>query len=170
MAFCSGYMAPEYATDGLFSVKSDVFSFGILLLEIISGKKSRGFYHPDDSQSLIGHAWRLWNEGKTLELIDSLRDESYNPSEVMRCIHISLLCVQQHPDDRPCMASVVWMLGGESALPKPKEPGFLNHRSPHESSFTSRKVGLSSTNEFTASLLEPRYLIAESNFHQFHKV
>jgi len=55
MAFCSGYMAPEYATDGLFSVKSDVFSFGILLLEIISGKKSRGFYHPDDSQSLIGH-------------------------------------------------------------------------------------------------------------------
>ncbi|KAL3612551.1 hypothetical protein D5086_003571, partial [Populus alba] len=51
-------------------------------------------------------AWRLWNEGKTLELIDSLRDESYNPSEVMRCIHVSLLCVQQHPDDRPCMASV----------------------------------------------------------------
>ncbi|KAJ6928326.1 hypothetical protein NC652_012421 [Populus alba x Populus x berolinensis] len=151
-----GYMAPEYATDGLFSVKSDVFSFGILLLEIISGKKSRGFYHPDDSQSLIGHAWRLWNEGKTLELIDSLRDESYNPSEVMRCIHVSLLCVQQHPDDRPCMASVVWMLGGESALPKPKEPGFLNHRSPHEAGFTSSKVGLSSTNEITASLLEPR--------------
>jgi hypothetical protein len=48
-------MAPEYATDGLFSVKSDVFSFGVLLLEIISGKKSKGFYHPDHSLSLIGH-------------------------------------------------------------------------------------------------------------------
>ena len=47
-------MAPEYATDGLFSVKSDVFSFGILILEIISGKKSRGFYHQDRSLSLIG--------------------------------------------------------------------------------------------------------------------
>jgi len=54
-ASCSGYMAPEYATDGLFSVKSDVFSFGVLLLEIISGKKSKGFYHPDHSLSLIGH-------------------------------------------------------------------------------------------------------------------
>ncbi|KAG5255105.1 G-type lectin S-receptor serine/threonine-protein kinase [Salix suchowensis] len=151
-----GYMAPEYATDGLFSVKSDVFSFGILLLEIISGKKSRGFYHPDDSQSLIAHTWRLWNEGKTIELIDSLMDGSCNPSEVMRCIHISLLCVQHHPNERPCMASVVCMLGGESELPKPKEPGFLNHRGLNESSFTSSKVGLSSCNEVTASLLEPR--------------
>ena len=52
---CSGYMAPEYAFDGLFSTKSDVFSFGILLLEIISGKKSRGFYHPNNKHNLIGH-------------------------------------------------------------------------------------------------------------------
>lgn len=55
MTFYSGYMAPEYATDGLFSVKSDVFSFGILLLEIVSGKKSKGFYHPDHNLNLIGH-------------------------------------------------------------------------------------------------------------------
>ena len=51
----SGYMAPEYAFDGIFSTKSDVFSFGILLLEIISGKKSRGFYHPNHEHNLIGH-------------------------------------------------------------------------------------------------------------------
>uniref|UniRef100_A0A2N9F979 non-specific serine/threonine protein kinase n=1 Tax=Fagus sylvatica TaxID=28930 RepID=A0A2N9F979_FAGSY len=67
-----GYMAPEYAFDGQFSTKSDVFSFGILLLEIISGKKSRAFCHPDHSHNLIGHAWILWNEDRPLELIDGI--------------------------------------------------------------------------------------------------
>ena len=55
IVFYSGYMAPEYAIDGLFSVKSDVFSFGILLLEILSGKKNRGVFHSDQSLNLIGH-------------------------------------------------------------------------------------------------------------------
>ena len=53
--FCSGYMAPEYAIDGLFSVKSDVFSFGILLMEILSGKKNRGSFHPSDGLNLVQH-------------------------------------------------------------------------------------------------------------------
>ena len=52
---CSGYMSPEYAIDGLFSLKSDVFSFGVLVLEIVSGKKNRGFYHPDHDFNLLGH-------------------------------------------------------------------------------------------------------------------
>ncbi|KAK1550424.1 hypothetical protein Q3G72_018884 [Acer saccharum] len=59
-----GYMSPEYATDGNFSLKSDVFSFGVLLLEIISGKKNRGFCHPDHHLNLLGHAWVLWNNGR----------------------------------------------------------------------------------------------------------
>ncbi|XP_011014316.1 PREDICTED: G-type lectin S-receptor-like serine/threonine-protein kinase At4g27290 [Populus euphratica] len=152
-----GYMAPEYATDGLFSVKSDVFSFGILMLEIISGKKSRGFYHPHHSLSLIGHAWRLWKDGKPLNLIEAFPGESCNLSEViMRCINISLLCVQQHPDDRPSMATVVWMLGGENTLPQPKEPGFFKGSGPFGPSSSSSNIELSSNNEFTASLLYPR--------------
>lgn len=53
--FCSGYMAPEYAADGLFSIKSDVFSFGILVMEIIYGKRNRGFYDADQSHNLIAH-------------------------------------------------------------------------------------------------------------------
>lgn len=48
-------MAPEYAIDGLYSIKSDVFSFGILLLEIISGKKNKGLHYPDHNHSLISH-------------------------------------------------------------------------------------------------------------------
>lgn len=151
-----GYMAPEYATDGLFSVKSDVFSFGIMLLEIVTGKKSRGFYHPDNTLSLIGYAWKLWKEGKPLELVDGLAEESWNLSEVMKCIHISLLCVQQYPEDRPSMASVVLMLGGERTLPKPKEPGFFKDRGPVEAHSSSSKVESSSTNEISTSVLEPR--------------
>ncbi|KAK9209466.1 hypothetical protein WN944_001832 [Citrus x changshan-huyou] len=120
-----GYMAPEYASDGLFSTKSDVFSFGILLLEIVSGKKNRGFYHSDNSLNLIGHAWKLWNEGMPLQLIDACYQESCNRAEVIRCVHISLLCVQQHPDDRPSMPSVILMLGSEIVLPQPKQPGAI---------------------------------------------
>ena len=67
----------------------------------------------------------MWKEGIPLELIDTHLGESYNKSEALRCIHIGLLCVQHHPDDRPKMASVVVMLSSESDLPHPKEPGFL---------------------------------------------
>lgn len=52
---CSGYMSPEYAMDGLFSIKSDVFSFGVLVLEIITGKKNKGFYNTEDELNLLGH-------------------------------------------------------------------------------------------------------------------
>ena len=53
-SLCSGYMSPEYAMDGIFSMKSDVFSFGVLLLEIISGKKNNGFYNSNRDLNLLG--------------------------------------------------------------------------------------------------------------------
>ena len=59
MMFCSGYMAPEYAIDGQFSVKSDIFSFGILLLEILSGKKNQASFHLDHNLNLVGHVSSL---------------------------------------------------------------------------------------------------------------
>ncbi|KAM3696571.1 hypothetical protein ACB098_06G050100 [Castanea mollissima] len=151
-----GYMAPEYAFDGLFSTKSDVFSFGILLLEIISGKKSRGFYHPNNKHNLIGHAWILWNEGRPLELLDECLGESCTMSEVLRCIHLSLLCVQQRPEDRPSISSVLVMLGSESAMPQPKQPGFFLEKDSNEGQFLTSKHESSSTNEITITLLEAR--------------
>uniref|UniRef100_A0A3N7EEZ8 Receptor-like serine/threonine-protein kinase n=1 Tax=Populus trichocarpa TaxID=3694 RepID=A0A3N7EEZ8_POPTR len=120
-----GYISPEYAIDGLYSIKSDVFSFGVLVLEIVSGNRNRGFCHPDHDLNLLGHAWRLFQEGRHFELIPGPVEESYNLSEVLRSIHVGLLCVQCSPNDRPSMSSVVLMLCGEGALPQPKQPGFL---------------------------------------------
>ena len=48
-------MSPEYATEGLYSTKLDVFSFGVLVLEIVTGKRNRGFFHPDHGYNLLGH-------------------------------------------------------------------------------------------------------------------
>ncbi|KAI3817669.1 hypothetical protein L1987_11465 [Smallanthus sonchifolius] len=63
-----GYISPEYAVHGRFSIKSDVFSFGVLVLEIVSGKKNREFSHEDHSDNLLGHAWRLHKQGRSTDL------------------------------------------------------------------------------------------------------
>ncbi|KAK2977813.1 hypothetical protein RJ640_006305 [Escallonia rubra] len=151
-----GYMSPEYAIDGLFSVKSDVFSFGVLVLEIVSGKKNRGFFHEDHQHNLIGHAWILFKEGRASELIDTDLSNSCYLFEVLRSIHIGLLCVQQSPEDRPSMSSVVMMLGGESTLPQPKEPGFFTKRNMFSEEFSSSNQTLASANEISITMLQAR--------------
>ncbi|QCD95729.1 serine/threonine-protein kinase PBS1 [Vigna unguiculata] len=85
-----GYMPPEYAGHGCFSTKSDVFSFGVIVIEIISGRKNRGFRDPHHHLlNLLGHAWRLWNEERPLELMDEILDDGADLClEILRCIHV----------------------------------------------------------------------------------
>ncbi|XP_042520783.1 cysteine-rich receptor-like protein kinase 10 isoform X2 [Macadamia integrifolia] len=119
-----GYMCPEYAMRGQFSVKSDVFSFGVLVLEIVNGKNS-SYYQTDGTEDLISYAWRHWNAGTAFELIDPILREDCSRSEVMKCIHIGLLCVQE-VTYRPTMANVVVMLNSyRVTLPSPSQPALF---------------------------------------------
>ncbi|KAM0063439.1 putative protein kinase RLK-Pelle-DLSV family [Helianthus debilis subsp. tardiflorus] len=120
-----GYMSPEYALDGLFSIKSDVFSFGILILEVLSGKRNRGFIDPENENNLVGHVWSLYTEGRSMELIDASCAESCHLPEAIRLINVALLCVQQKAGDRPNMSYVVLMMDSEGELMQPKKPSFF---------------------------------------------
>ncbi|KAF5188438.1 Cysteine-rich receptor-like protein kinase [Thalictrum thalictroides] len=74
-----GYMSPEYAMHGHFSVKSDVFSFGVLVLEIISGQKNNSFYQSERAdEDLLCYAWRQWQEGNGLELLEPVLREHFS--------------------------------------------------------------------------------------------
>ncbi|KAJ4718136.1 putative Receptor protein kinase [Melia azedarach] len=151
-----GYMSPEYVLKGIVSMKSDVYSFGVLVLEVVTGKKNNST--TQRSLNLVGYAWQLWNEGKGLELIDKKIDESHSPKEVLRCIHVGLLCVQDRATDRPTMSDVVSMLTNESmALPAPKQPAFfINVASDQEPEVTEIKLELCSVNDVTISGMEAR--------------
>uniref|UniRef100_A0A803LKU8 Uncharacterized protein n=1 Tax=Chenopodium quinoa TaxID=63459 RepID=A0A803LKU8_CHEQI len=98
-----GYISPEYALERQVSVKSDVYSFGVLVLEI---------------------AWRNWTEGNASYLVDPVIQPG-SSTEILKCIHIGLLCVQDDPTDRPTMAAVDLMLSSDSVtLQVPAQPAF----------------------------------------------
>lgn len=98
----------------------------------------------------------MWKEGRPLELIDECIGNSCVESEVLRCIQISLLCMQLRPEDRPTMSSVVQMLRSESPLPQPTEPGFSLGKNPHTGESVSAAQDLPSVNEVTITLLDGR--------------
>ncbi|KAL8487338.1 hypothetical protein ACS0TY_023857 [Phlomoides rotata] len=147
-----GYMSPEYAVDGLFSVKSDIFSFGVLLLEIVSGKRNRGFSHYEHNLNLLGHAWKLHKEGRSVEVLDACLEGKFEHTEVLKSIEVGLLCVQQNLEDRPSMSTVVWMLGNEGEISEAKQPGFFTERGV----VTGHNTTAYSMNEATITMPEPR--------------
>ncbi|KAK4254003.1 hypothetical protein QN277_009440 [Acacia crassicarpa] len=153
-----GYMSPEYAMEGLFSVKSDVYSFGVLLLEIVTSKKNSGHYE-EITSTLVGHIWDLWREDRAVEIVDPslLVDDDACPNEILKCIQIGLLCVQDYAADRPTMSTVVSMLGNDSSLPSPKQPAFIFKRNkPGDKSNPSTSEGFNSVNGMSTTMVEAR--------------
>ncbi|KAG6639635.1 G-type lectin S-receptor-like serine/threonine-protein kinase At1g11300 [Carya illinoinensis] len=152
-----GYMSPEYAMEGRFSEKSDVFSFGVLLLEIVSGRKNTHFYHDEGSVSLLGLAWKMWNIDNLAALVDPKISRSGCEKEILRCIHVGLLCVQEFAKDRPTIPIVISMLKSEIVdLPYPRQPGFPVNQITLENEFSYPNQKVCSINNVTISTVHGR--------------
>ncbi|XP_038881108.1 putative receptor-like protein kinase At4g00960 [Benincasa hispida] len=157
-----GYMAPEYVIHGQFSVKSDVFSFGILILEILSGQKNNCFRNGENVEDLSSFAWKNWRAGTITNVIDSTLLIG-SRTEMIRCIHIGLLCIQENVANRPTMASIFLMLSSSSlTLPIPSKPPFFRHSNSTYESNTMLKLdgtsnsGSSTLNDISITKLHPR--------------
>jgi len=164
-----GYMAPEYALRGHYSIKSDVFSFGILILEILTGRKSSGSFNIEESVDLLSLVWEHWTMGTIVEVMDpSLRGKA-PAQQMLKYVHIGLLCVQDNPVDRPMMSTVNVMLSGSTfSLQAPLKPVFFIPKSGYYSTVYSESYptasqstanvmsGALSPNEVSITELEPR--------------
>eukprot|EP00253_Pinus_taeda_P012961 PITA_12961 len=140
-----GYIAPEYVYRGQLTEKADVFSFGVLVLEIISGRKNQS--SAQDTEFLIEQTWKLYNTERDLEVMDPTLEGSYSWEEGIRIIKIGLLCIQAAPALRSSMCGVVTMLTSEKEhLPAPTTPPFID------------LTMLTSENEHLASTTRPPFI------------
>ncbi|XP_026658904.2 putative receptor-like protein kinase At4g00960 isoform X2 [Phoenix dactylifera] len=166
-----GYMPPEYVMHGQFSIKSDVYSYGVLVLEILTGRKNSGSSNSESGRYLLADIWEQWNKGTVLEILDSCLGSHCPTTEVLRCIQIGLLCVQEDPSDRPNMSTVVMLLYSDSAsIQAPSRPAFCTRQSvmdsyAHANEFNLRggihnqyldRLITVSLNEMSVTEFEPR--------------
>ncbi|PIN04208.1 Serine/threonine protein kinase [Handroanthus impetiginosus] len=120
-----GYIPPEYVKGGIYSRKYDVYSFGVLLLQIISGKKTSCLYGWHKNLNLLEHAYELWKNDKSIDFMDPTLDDSLSTCKMKRCMQVALLCVQERWEDRPSMLEVSSMLKNETeSVPAPNMPAF----------------------------------------------
>jgi len=121
-----GFQAPEYVLDACFSVKSDVYSYGVLLIELITGQNChQDDYHINHLTTLV---WEAKQQGMLQLYIDKrlcVDGVESHIEDIERCIHIALLCVEKDPALRPTMSRVLEMLSSkEVKLPLPQEPAY----------------------------------------------
>ncbi|XP_074266284.1 cysteine-rich receptor-like protein kinase 5 [Silene latifolia] len=124
-----GYMAPEYLFHGQFSAKSDVYAMGVLILEIVSGRRISGSsFHQPGGEGLISFAWRCWEDENPLEIMDPELKDSFSRDEAVKCVQLGLLCVQEDSNLRPTMSIIVHTLNADdngASLSVPQHPPFV---------------------------------------------
>ncbi|CAN6357001.1 unnamed protein product [Urochloa humidicola] len=121
-----GYLAPEYAIRGQLTRKADVYSFGVLLLEIVSGRCHTDPRLPLEDQFLLEKVWTLYESGDLESIIDRTLQRDFDTEEARQLLKIGLLCTQDSPKIRPSMSTVAKMLKGECAIgDKIMRPGLI---------------------------------------------
>ncbi|VAI91360.1 unnamed protein product [Triticum turgidum subsp. durum] len=153
-----GYKAPEYASRGVYSVKTDVFSFGVLVLAIITGRKNTILDRRGDTVGdLVRDAWHMWKDKILHELVDPSLGNRYEIAEITRCAHMALLCAQEDPADRSTMTDVAAMLNSESMSlsMEPKQPTVLSKGSDGESTASTYMGQSSRTIDITITSSAP---------------
>ncbi|KAM1591959.1 hypothetical protein FF1_035849 [Malus domestica] len=122
-----GYLAPEYAIRGQLTRKADIYSFGVLLMEIVSGRCNTNTRLPIDEQYLLERTWKLYERRELVGLVDTSLDGDFDAEEACRFLKIGLLCTQDSPKLRPSMSTVVKMLKGEKVVDdKITKPGLIS--------------------------------------------
>ncbi|KAF8715930.1 hypothetical protein HU200_026894 [Digitaria exilis] len=150
----------------------NVFSYGVLVLEIVTGRRKTFTHASGPSEDLLTYVWRHWSHGRVQPLLEGCPAEGRRPQEILRCVHVGLLCVQEDPQLQPGMASVVVMLNSRSiTLPAPAAPAFAAAVGPRAFAVTGNAQGAvrgddredprvgsreHSVNDVSVSVVEPR--------------
>ncbi|KAJ4802074.1 cysteine-rich RECEPTOR-like kinase [Rhynchospora pubera] len=144
-----GYMAPEYIVHGQLTEKADIYSYGVLLLEIITGRKNHNSVATSaDGHSLMSLIWEHFNSKTLIEMLDPALKVQCNEDEAVKLFQIGLLCTQASPSLRPPMWKVVELLNKDSRqLPLPAQPPFLDIKGSGPQSSSSESSSLLSTSE-----------------------
>ncbi|EYU22633.1 hypothetical protein MIMGU_mgv1a019955mg, partial [Erythranthe guttata] len=133
-----GYVPPKYVNGGIYSRKYDVYSFGVLILQILSGEKTACLYGLHKNVNLLEPAYEIWEGDKCMDFMDPSLDNNSSPCKMKRCMQVALLRVQEKWEDRPSMLDVSSMLKSETEIvPTPKIPAFSINKTSHLESVCS---------------------------------
>ncbi|KAL7088259.1 hypothetical protein ACP275_13G116800 [Erythranthe tilingii] len=123
-----GYLAPEYAIRGQLTRRADIYSFGVLLIEIVSGRCNTNTRLPIDEQYILERTWHLYEKNALVVLVDTSLNGDFDVERACRFLKIGLLCTQDSPKLRPSMSSVVRMLTGEKNIDETTitKPGLIS--------------------------------------------
>lgn len=125
LAGTMGYMPPEYIMEGTLSTKYDVYSFGVILLEIISSMCN---LKPARRQASVEWAWEVRRVGSIKDINVLPSSDTSEHEQMKRCMEVGLLCTQFNPADRPTMVDVLEMLNGKKEVPTPRKPRYTKRR------------------------------------------